>query len=106
MFCFNEGSKPLHYVADLDVLLCLEMVGTRLKLFDIVGPQLPSLAAILERIPRRIEEVSICFSPDRIADGAEPIPYVFDHDGPTYLMVRGPFAAERQAFSLPRSART
>lgn len=106
VFCFNEGSNPLHYVADLDVLLCLEMEGTRLKLFDIVGPQLPPLVAILERIPRRIEEVSICFNPDRVADSAEPTPYVFDHDGPTYLMVRGPFAAERHAFSLPRSART
>lgn len=106
VFCFNEGSKPLYSVPDLDILLCLETEGTRLKLFDIVGPQIPPLAAILDRMPQRIEEVSLCFSPDRIADGAEPVPYVFDHDGPTYLMVRGPFAAARHAFSLPRSART
>ncbi len=106
VFCFNEGSKPLQYVSDLDILLCLETEGTRLKLFDIVGPKMPPLAAILERMPQRIEEVSICFSADRITEGADPVPYVFDHDGPTYLMLRGPFAAERHTFSLPRSART
>lgn len=106
VFCFNEGSNPLHCMADLDTLLCLEMEGTQLKLFDVVGPQVPPLAALLERLPRGIDEICICFSPDRIAAGAEPVPYVFDHDGPTYLMVRGPFAAEGHAFSLPRSART
>lgn len=82
------------------------MEGTRLKLFDVVGPKVPPLAALLECLPRGIDEIRICFSPDRIAAGAEPVPYVFDHDGPTYLLVRGPFAAEGHAFSLPRSART
>ena len=106
VFCFNEGGSPLYYVADLDVLLCLTMEGERLEIFDIVGPQIPPLAAILDRMPRRINDVRIWFSPDRIADGAEAIPKVFDHDGPTYLMVRGPFAPECHDFSLPRSART
>lgn len=106
VFCFNEGSRPLLYAPDLDVLVCLEREGTRLDLFDIVGPRIPPLGALLERIPQRVTEVAIHFSADRLAVAAEVRPHLFDHDGPSYLMVRGPFAAEGQAFALPRSART
>jgi predicted N-acetyltransferase YhbS len=106
VFCFNEGSRPLHYAADLDVIVCLELEKTRLTLFDIVGPTIPPLAAVLARIPQRVEQVAICFSPDRLGVEAEASPYVLDHDGPSYFMVRGPFAAEGQPFTLPRSART
>ena len=106
VFCFNEGGKPLHYIPDLDVLLCLELEGRRLTLFDVVGPRLPSLAAILDHLPYPLEEVCLCFSPDRLTDAAEPTSYIFDHGVPTYLMVRGPFGVEGRAFSLPRSART
>jgi predicted N-acetyltransferase YhbS len=106
VFCFNEGSRPLHYAADLDVIACLELEEGRLKLFDIVGPKIPPLARVLERIPQRLDEAAICFSADQLAVEAEATPYVLDHDGPSYLMVRGPFAAEGQPFTLPRSART
>jgi predicted N-acetyltransferase YhbS len=106
VFCFNEGSRPLHYARDLDVVVCMEIEGALLKLFDIVGPKLPPLAAILERLPQRIEEVDICFSPDRFAVETTAVPCLFDHDGPSYFMVRGPFAVEGEAFTLPRSART
>lgn len=106
VFCFNEGSRPLYYAEDLDVMLCLEQEGSRLKLFDVIGSQIPSLSAIVERISPPVEEVSICFSPDRLNVGTEAKPYLFEHDGPSYFMVRGPFAAEGHPFSLPRSART
>jgi N-acetylglutamate synthase-like GNAT family acetyltransferase len=106
VFCFNEGSRPLYYAPDLDVLICLELERTWLKLFDIVGANIPPLATILDQIPQPITEVAICFSADCLAVEAQANPYVFDHDGPSYLMVRGPFAAEGQTFTLPRSART
>jgi len=106
VFCFNEGSRPLHYAEDLDVIVCLELEERGLKLFDIVGPKIPPLARVLERIPQRLEEVAICFSADQLAVEAEATPYVLDHDGPSYLMVRSPFAAAGQTFTLPRSART
>lgn len=106
VFCFNEGWRPLHYVADLDVTVCLELEGTKLKLFDIVGPQVPSLDALLERLPQRITEVEVYFAVDRLGVKAEAVPYLLDHDGPSHLMVRGPFAAAGQPFMLPRSART
>jgi predicted N-acetyltransferase YhbS len=106
VFCFNEGSRTLQYSKDLDVIVCMEIEGTLLKLFDIAGPKLPALADILKRLPHRIEEVEICFSPDRLAVQATALPHLFDHDGPSYFMVRGPFAVEGEAFTLPRSART
>lgn len=76
------------------------------KLFDIVGPQVPSLPGLLEMIPYNVEEVMINFSPDKLSVEAEPVFHLFDHDGPSYLMARGPFDAEGHLFSLPRSART
>jgi len=105
VFCFNEGSRPLSYAPELDVMVCMEVEETRLKLFDIVGPKVPSLTALLERIPDRIEEVQINFSPDKLSVEAEPVARLFDHDGPSYLMARGPFDT-KYPFSLPRSART
>lgn len=106
VFLFNEGRRPLYHVADLDVVVCLELEGTRLALFDIVGPRVPPLAELVGRIPNRVEEVEVNFSPDRLGTDARPVPRLLDHDGPSYLMVRGPFAAEGRAFTLPRSART
>jgi len=106
VFCFNEGRDPLPYAEDLDVIVCMEHGGLRLRLYDIVGETIPPLAALLERIPRPIDEVVVCFAADRLGVEAVPTPYIFDHDGPSHMMARGPFAAEGHAFSLPRSART
>ena len=106
VFCFGEGHHPLHYAKDLDAIVCLEIEGKRLKLFDVVAPRLPTLRALLEKIPQPIEEVAMHFAADRFVSDADVTPYLLDHDGPSYLMVRGPFAAEGQPFTLPRSART
>jgi predicted N-acetyltransferase YhbS len=106
VFCFNEGSRPLHYAEDLDVVVCLELEERRLKLFDVVGRAIPPLARLLERLPRPIDEVEICFSPDRLAVEAEASPHVLDMDGPSYLMVHGDFLPDHRTFTLPRSART
>ncbi len=106
VFCFNEGSHPLYYAEDLDVILCMEQEGKKLKLFDLVGPNLPPLASLLERIPQHVEEAVIYFAPDRLAVEAKATPYVLNHNGPSHLMVRGPFIAEGHAFTLPRPART
>lgn len=107
IFCFNESQRPLHYIPELDVIVCMEQAGTRLSVFDIVGPKVPTLPAVLEQMSQPIEEVAICFSADRLAVEARVTPYIFDHDGPSHLMmVRGPFAPEHAPFTLPRSART
>jgi GNAT superfamily N-acetyltransferase len=119
VFCFNEGRKPLHYIEPLDALVCLETHGEELRLLDVVSPKIPSLDELLAAIPGTFDRVTIAFTPDRLGEicdastcsgtGCTKIhsrPWLFDHDGPAHLMVRGPFAPEGTPFSLPRSART
>lgn len=103
VWCFYEATNPLFYAEDLEAIVCLELKGTRLKLFDIVAPKICSLNAIVERIERKINEVEIYFSPDRLEVDYRAEPHIFEGD--SFLMVRGDFAAENQQFMLPRSAR-
>lgn len=112
VFAFNEGLRPLYYAPDLDMIVSLELEGTQLKLFDIVAPQIYPLGTLLERLPYRIDEVVIYFSPDRLAVETSAIPYVLLDSpempggaGKSFLMARGPFAAEGRPFMLPRPAR-
>ncbi|WP_193198973.1 GNAT family N-acetyltransferase [Nostoc sp. MG11] len=103
LFCVNEGSRPLYYAEDLDLIACMEIEDSRLHLFDLVATQTYSLNEILARIPQPIAEVVIYFSPERLdVKDVQPFPHEFDE---TVLMVRGKFAAEREKFMLPRSAR-
>ncbi len=102
LFGFNEGQRPLHYAEDLEVIVSLERDGSRLKLFDVVGPRLCTLADIIERLPQPIDEIEFYFSPDRFDVAARAVPHVVEGD---YLMVRGAFAVEGQPFMIPRSAR-
>ncbi len=103
VFCVNEGRNPLYYAPDLDVIICMEIKDTQLQLFDVVGTRICSLAEILERIPERIQEVAIYFSPDRLNADVQALSHILDGD--SLLMVRGNFAAEGEKFMLPRSAR-
>lgn len=115
VFCFNEGTRPLHYADDIDVLVSMEIAGARLKLYDVVAPRMCSLATILARVPHAIEEVWIGLSPDKLrVKDAEAVPHsiqgnagLMDHvlGGQDLFMVRGPFAAEGKKFTVPRSAR-
>lgn len=106
VFCFNECHRGLLYSEALDVALAMELAGDRLILFDVAGPSLPSLAALLDCVPRPISEIIFRFSPDRFAPRAQAVEYLPDYGGPSYLMVRGPLAVEGRPFSLPRSGRT
>lgn len=103
VFFVNEGTKPLHYAEDLDVIVSMEIENTQLKLFDVVGTRICNLTAILSRIPQRIEEVITYFSCDRLGGDFQAFSHVFEGD--SLLMVRGLFAAEEKQFMLPRSAR-
>lgn len=106
VFCFNEGFRTIHYSEELDVALAGQVTGTRLDLFDVVGPVLPSLEDLLAAIGSPIERVRFYFTPDRLRPQARPIQHIPDYAGPSYLMVRGEFAAEAVPFALPRTART
>ena len=106
VFCFNEGKGPLYYCGDLDTMVCLEMAGTTLRVYDVVAPVLPSSENLLSRMPWRFDRVEANFATDQFLRGAKPLERVFDHDGPSYLMARGPFVPEGTPFTLPRPART
>lgn len=103
VFFVNEGTRPLHYAEDLDLIVSMEIKNTQLKLFDVVGTRICNLTAILSRIPQPIEEVITYFSCDRLGRDFQAFPHVFEGD--SLLMVRGLFAAEEKQFMLPRSAR-
>ncbi|MCG6963989.1 MAG: GNAT family N-acetyltransferase [Acidobacteria bacterium] len=106
VFCFNEGRRPLHYAPDLDVVLCFEQENEKVTLYDVVGPELPPLDAVLDRLPGPVSSVTLAFAPDRLAPDATPVPGLFNHDGPSYLMVRGSLGEANEPFALPRPART
>ncbi len=106
IFCFNEGWRPLYYEPGLGAIICMESEGNTLRLYDIVAWTIPRLDTILEQLPHSVNEVVIHFSPDCLDTVYEPEPYLLDHDGPSYLMVRGPFPADTERFTLPRPART
>lgn len=103
VFCVNEGSRPLYYAEDLDLIACMEIEDNRLHLFDLVTTQICSLKNILSKIPQPIEELVIYFSPELLdVKDVQAFTHTFDE---TVLMVRGKFAAEGEKFMLPRSAR-
>ncbi|WP_348234369.1 GNAT family N-acetyltransferase [Trichocoleus sp. DQ-U1] len=103
VFCFNEGSRPIYYAEDLDLIACMEIKETQLHLFDIVATQIYPLKEIIDRIPQTIEDITIYFSPELLDAGdIRAFPHAFDE---TVLMVKGKFAAEGEKFMLPRSAR-
>ncbi|AFZ33108.1 GCN5-related N-acetyltransferase [Gloeocapsa sp. PCC 7428] len=102
LFFVNEASRPLCYAEDLDVIFCMEITDTQLQLFDVVGATIPTLDALLARIPQPTEEIIVYFSPDHLNATFQAIPHVLDE---AFLMVRGKFAAEGKEFMLPRSAR-
>jgi hypothetical protein len=112
VFSFNARKLPLYYAADLDVIISFALAGTQLTLFDIVGSQIPTLGAILQRLPQPIDHVATYFSPDRLEADFRAVPHTLmdppealGGEGADFLMVRGPFAAEDRPFMLPRSAR-
>jgi GNAT superfamily N-acetyltransferase len=112
VFSFNARKLPLYYAADLDVIISFALEGTQLTLFDIVGSQIPTLGAILQRLAQPIDHVVTYFSPDRLEADFRAVPHTLmdppgalGGEGADFLMVRGPFAAEDRPCMLPRSAR-
>jgi predicted N-acetyltransferase YhbS len=102
VFKFSQGGDGLYYSEALDCFAAFEVSGSRLRLFDVVARELPSLDALLSQLTPSVRTVEFHFSPDRFDVNARPEPFRSDCD---YYMVRGPFAAEGEAFMVPPSAR-
>ena len=102
VFKFSQGADALYYSEELDCFAAFTLSDSRLTLFDVVARKLPSLDALLSQLAPAIGTVEFHFSPDRFDVNARPEP--FQSDGDCY-MVRGPFAAEGEAFMVPPPAR-
>jgi predicted N-acetyltransferase YhbS len=105
VFLFNEARAGIRHVPELDTLVCLEEDGDTVRLFDVAAPRLPSLDELRPWLPasRRLE---LAFAPDRLAPKTVAMPRLFEHDGPSWLLVRGAWLPPGTPFTLPRSART
>ena len=106
IFCFNQSREDLWVSESLDTLFCFERHESHLRLLDLVAPRLPDWPQLLACLPGPLSAISFEFSPDRLACAASPRPRLLDHDGPSWLMVRGPWLPEGTAFTLPIPART
>jgi ribosomal protein S18 acetylase RimI-like enzyme len=102
VFKFSNGSDGLHYSSNLDCFAVYEIAGTRLVLSDLVARELPSLDDLLTEVAGTIESVEFHFSPDRFDVETRSELFRYDRD---VFMVRGPFAAEGEAFMVPPPAR-
>jgi predicted N-acetyltransferase YhbS len=102
VFKFSQGTEGLYYSQALDCFAVFAIEGARLVLSDVVARELPSLEVLLSQLAPPVEEVEFHFSPDGFDVDARPELFRFDRD---CYMVRGPFAAEGEAFMVPPPAR-
>ena len=102
VFKFSQGTRGLHYSEQLECFAVFEVRGFRLVLSDVVARELPALETLLSQLAPALTEVEFHFSPDRFDIDAQPQPFRYDAD---YYMLRGPFAAEGEAFMVPPPAR-
>ena len=100
IFCFNEARRGLFYSSALDCLASAELVDGGLALFDVVAASLPAIEEVVARWPAELRSCTLHFAPDRLCPSATPRPEVFEHDGPSQLMLRGTLGRGRPG---PRS---
>ncbi|AYG57831.1 GNAT family N-acetyltransferase [Rhizobium jaguaris] len=81
--CFDPDIR-LSLVADTTVV-AWKFDGGTLRLLDVAGPAIPSLAAISSALDLRAERMEVCFPPDRLDWDGTPALY----QGYTWLMMRG-----------------
>lgn len=103
MFLLNTAAMDqvrLHHVSVADAIVVTEMTSGTLRLLDVVGREIPSLAHILAALSIRPERVEISFPPDKLDYAGELRPV---HPA-TGLMARGPFVDSTERFMLPPTA--
>jgi predicted N-acetyltransferase YhbS len=113
VWAFYEAGSELRYSRELDLVVIAERAGRALRLYDLVGPVVPPLGAVLDAIQEPVDRVVAFFAPDRLGATWEAVPH--DLEGGetslepgirnTVLMVRGPFAVSGRPLMLPRPGR-
>jgi len=104
VFLFNEARRPVYFAEDLDVLLSFNIEGGCLKLWDIVGENVPPLQALVDRVPGTFSRVEVHFARDLVDTDSE-LTAVCDPRSEDVLMARGPYPAERREIKLAPPSR-
>ena len=103
-FYLNMYNPNLHemvyFSSDLNVIVIFEVDEGTLKLYDIIGPKLPTLEQIYSVIPYPFNEVNLYFSPD-LLDGEFT---AVENEDVDFLMVRGDIDFECLQIKLPITA--
>jgi len=102
----------LHYHATLDVATVHEVRDRTLVLYDVVGAVIPPLDTLLDAIGADADRIVTFFSPDRLGEGFEPVPWdagrAAAHGDAWFagLMVHGPLPGDGDPLMLPPLSRT
>ncbi|GGA85391.1 GNAT family N-acetyltransferase [Ornithinibacillus halotolerans] len=100
-FYLNMYNPILHemvfFSPELNVIIIYEVDDGVLELYDIIGPELPSLEKICSVIPFSFTDINIYFSPDLFPEEFEAVEY----NDVDYLMVRGEFELMETPIMLP-----
>lgn len=77
--------EMVYFSSDLNVIVIFEVDEGTLRLYDIIGPELPTLEQIFSVIPFPFNEVNLYFSPDLFDDEFSTVEY----EDVVFLMARG-----------------
>ncbi len=103
VFLFTQAKEPMWYAEDLDAILCFKIVGSTLRIQDVVATRMPTLQALIDRIDPSPTHVEVYFTPDRLEASLTAEPHIVDGD--SLLMARGEFPDHGPDFMLPITAR-
>ncbi|MCG7342560.1 GNAT family N-acetyltransferase [Sporosarcina sp. ACRSL] len=92
--------EMLYFSPDLNVILIFEIDEETLELYDIIGPELPTLEQIYSVIPQSFNKVNLYFPPDLLGEGFSAVEY----EDVDFLMVRGDIDVESLQIKLPITA--
>lgn len=93
--------QKLYYSEELKVMIVFEVEGETLKLYDVIGLELPALDDLCSQLPYSFNRIEFYFYPD-LFNITEFKPVVFDMGN--HLMVRGHFLIKGDYFKLPITA--
>lgn len=110
---FVEFATPIRYASSLGVAVVGERSGDTLRVYDLLGPAIPSLDEIAAIWGDGVRRVLLFFATDRVAGvwSTEPHDLSGGEDALEpgtagwVMMARGRFAAEGRPIMLPRPAR-
>lgn len=93
-------NQKLFYSTDLQVAIVYAIQDDTLKLYDVIGQELPTLNSLCDQIPHAFQRIEFFFCPDSFTTAPEAVPFPSN----THLMVRGRFDMEHKPFKFPVTA--